>query len=110
MICADGDGREQSRPDPRAVLTAVLIAIAFVAGIAGAWSPCGLSMVETLAPAGYAGRRREAGGGSLAFAVGALAGGAVTFGGLAALGDALGVGGGLAAALAVAALLVAAAG
>ena len=38
------------------MLTAVLAAAAVAAGITGAWSPCGFSMVETLAPAGYAGR------------------------------------------------------
>ncbi|MEA2295642.1 MAG: hypothetical protein QOE86_3281 [Solirubrobacteraceae bacterium] len=92
------------------MLTAVLIAVAFVAGLAGGWSPCGLSMVETLAPAGYAGRGRTAIAGSLAFALGALAGGAATFGGLALIGDRAGAGGGAAAAVAVAALLTAAAG
>jgi hypothetical protein len=41
------------------VLTEVtLIALALIAGVTGAWSPCGFSMVETLAPAGYAGRLR----------------------------------------------------
>ena len=40
------------------VLTVVLAAAAVVAGVTGAWSPCGFSMVETLAPAGYAGRLR----------------------------------------------------
>jgi hypothetical protein len=92
------------------VLSAALVAAALVAGLAGAWSPCGLSMVETLAPGGYAQRRRTAAAGALAFALGALAGGTATFGGLAALGDALGAGGGLAAAIAVAALLTAAGG
>ena len=92
------------------MLTPVLVAVALVAGLAGAWSPCGLSMVETLAPAGYAGRRRTAAAGSLAFGAGALIGGVVTFGGLALVGDRLGAGGGAAAAVAVAALLTAAAG
>src|SRR4051812_28505345 len=80
----------------RRVLTAALIAAAVLAGVAGSWSPCGLSMVETLERARWA---------VLAFAAGALAGGAVTFGGLAWLGDTLGAGGGLAAAVAIAALL-----
>ena len=39
---------------PRHLLTAVVIAAALVAGVTGAWSPCGFSMVETLAPGGYA--------------------------------------------------------
>ena len=36
------------------VLIAVVVIAALVAGVTGAWSPCGFSMVETLAPAGYA--------------------------------------------------------
>ncbi len=92
------------------MLTAVLIAVAVVAGLAGAWSPCGLSMVDTLAPHACDGRRRTSVAGAVAFALGALGGGVVTFGGLALLGDALGAGGAAAAAVAVAALLLAAAG
>jgi hypothetical protein len=91
------------------VLTALVLA-ALVAGIAGAWSPCGFSMVDTLAPHGYAGRLRVTAVACVAFAAGALAGGVATFGGLAVLGRALGTGGGAAAAIAAAALLVAAAG
>ena len=41
-------------PELGAVLTACLLAAALAAGVTGAWSPCGLSMVETLAPGGYA--------------------------------------------------------
>ena len=92
------------------MLTALLAAAALLAGLAGAWSPCGLSMVDTLAPSAAGGRRRVALAGAWAFALGALAGGLATFGGLALLGAALGAGGGVAAALAAAALLVAAAG
>jgi hypothetical protein len=58
-------------------------------------------MVETLARARWA---------TVTFAAGALAGGAITFGGLARLGDALGAGGGAAAAVAIAALLTCAFG
>jgi hypothetical protein len=72
------------------VLTAVLASAALVAGVTGAWSPCGLSMVDTLAPHGYARRRRTSVLASLTFALGALAGGVMTFGGLALLGMALG--------------------
>jgi hypothetical protein len=72
------------------VLTAVLIALALVAGVTGAWSPCGFSMVETLAPQGYAGRLRTTAIACATFAAGALAGGALTFGGLALLGAGLG--------------------
>lgn len=54
--------------------------VALLAGLAGSWSPCGLSMVETL---------ERARGGIATFAAGALAGGVVTFGGLAWLGTTL---------------------
>ena len=91
------------------MLTWVLAAAALAAGITGAWSPCGFSMVETLAPAGYAGRLRTTLVACLTFSLGALAGGVLTFGGLALLGEALG-GGGTGAALVAAAIAVAAAG
>jgi hypothetical protein len=91
------------------VLTALVVA-GLVAGIAGAWSPCGFSMVDTLAPHGYARRMRVTIVACAAFAAGALAGGVATFGGLALLGALLGTGGGAAAAVAAAALLAAAAG
>jgi hypothetical protein len=88
-------------------LTWVLGIAALAAGITGAWSPCGFSMVETLAPHGYARRLRTSLAACATFALGALAGGAVTFGGLALVGAALGAGGpvalGLAAVVAVAA-------
>jgi hypothetical protein len=74
------------------VLTAALAAAAVVAGVTGAWSPCGFSMVETLAPAGYAGRLRTTALACATFALGALAGGVLTFGGLSALGAAAGAG------------------
>jgi hypothetical protein len=87
-----------------------LAAAALVAGLAGAWSPCGFSMVDTLGPHGYAQRMRITVVSCVTFALGALAGGVATFGGLALLGDALGAGHGAAAAIAVALLLAAAAG
>src|SRR5262245_45759324 len=74
------------------VLTAVVVIAALAVGVTGAWSPCGFSMVETLVPAGYAGRLRTTFVACATFAVGALAGGAITFGGLAALGSAFGQG------------------
>jgi hypothetical protein len=89
------------------MLTATVLAAALVAGVTGAWSPCGFSMVETLAPDGYARRLGTSLAACATFALGALAGGAVTFGGLALVGAALGGGGpvalGLAAVVAVAA-------
>jgi predicted nicotinamide N-methyase len=74
------------------VLTVLLAAAGVVAGVTGAWSPCGFSMVETLAPAGYAGRLRTTVIACATFAVGALAGGVLTYGGLALLGQSLGTG------------------
>jgi hypothetical protein len=96
------------------VLTACLIAAALAAGVTGAWSPCGFSMVETLAPHGYARRLRTCLVACATFALGALAGGAITFGGLALAGAALGAGGpaalGAAAVVAVAAAVAEARG
>jgi hypothetical protein len=69
-----------------------LVMAALAAGVTGAWSPCGFSMVETLAPAGYAGRLRTTAIACVTFAAGALTGGVVTFGGLSLLGGALGAG------------------
>src|SRR5207302_1939997 len=66
------------------MLSAVLAAAALAAGITGAWSPCGFSMVETLSPQGYAVRLRTTLAACVTFTLGALAGGAATFGGLAA--------------------------
>jgi hypothetical protein len=74
------------------VLEASLAVAALVAGVTGAWSPCGLSVVETLAPTGYAGRLRTTLVACATFAGGAMAGGVVTFGGLAWLGAGLGAG------------------
>ncbi len=92
------------------MLETILILAALAAGVTGAWSPCGFSMVETLAPGGYAGRLRTTLAACLTFSVGALAGGVVTFGGLALLGDALGAGGPAALAAAAAVALIAAVG
>ena len=87
-----------------------LVAAAVAAGITGAWSPCGFSMVETLAPHGYARRLRTSLVACATFTAGALAGGVITFGGLALLGRALGAGGPAAVAAAAAVALAAAAG
>jgi hypothetical protein len=72
------------------MLSAIVFVAAMAAGVTGAWSPCGFSMVETLAPAGYAGRLRTTAIACTTFAAGALTGGAITFGGLALLGAELG--------------------
>jgi hypothetical protein len=92
------------------VLATVLIVAAAAAGVTGAWSPCGFSMVETLAPDGYAGRMRTTLAACATFAAGALAGGAATFGGLALAGQALGAGGSTALAAAALVALAAAIG
>jgi hypothetical protein len=70
------------------MLTTALVAAAFVTGIAGTWSPCGLSMIETIN-----GPRQRMWLCCVTFAVGALAGGTATFGGLSVLGSLAGVGG-----------------
>ncbi|HEX4034091.1 MAG TPA: hypothetical protein VHX66_06580 [Solirubrobacteraceae bacterium] len=72
-------------------LAAIALA-ALVAGIAGAWSPCGFSMVDTIGTALGDVRRATMTLASATFTLGALAGGAVTFGGLALLGSLLGGG------------------
>ncbi|HET9739519.1 MAG TPA: hypothetical protein VFP78_15485 [Solirubrobacteraceae bacterium] len=92
------------------MLETLLVVAAAAAGVTGAWSPCGFSMVETLAPQGYAGRMRTTLAACLTFSAGALAGGAATFGGLALLGEALGAGGTATLAVAAAVALVAAIG
>jgi hypothetical protein len=63
---------------------------ALIAGITGAWSPCGFSMVDTIGTALGNPRRSATLTACATFTVGALVGGAVTFGGLAALGGLLG--------------------
>jgi hypothetical protein len=92
------------------VLTFVLAAAALAAGVTGAWSPCGFSMVETLAPAGYAGRLRTTLIACATFTAGALAGGVITFGGLALLGRSFGAGGSVAVAAAAGIAVLAAIG
>jgi hypothetical protein len=72
------------------VLSALAVSAAItamIAGITGAWSPCGFSMVETIGSALGDARRIATLTASLTFAAGALIGGAVTFGGLALLGN-----------------------
>jgi hypothetical protein len=65
---------------------------ALVAGVTGAWSPCGFSMVDTIGGALGDVRRVATIAASVTFALGTLIGGAVTFGGLAALGSLAGHG------------------
>jgi hypothetical protein len=65
---------------------------AVLAGIAGAWSPCGFSMVDTIGTALGDARRSVMIFATATFTIGALAGGAITFGGLSLLGELLGHG------------------
>ncbi len=79
------------------MLTAALTMAAFVIGVTGAWSPCGLSMVETIGPTGHTGGRRTTLAALASFVPGALLGGVATFGALALAGSFLhGAGGRLA--------------
>ena len=90
---------------------ALLVATAFAAGVTGAWSPCGFSMVETLGSAAPRIGARAVRASCATFALGALAGGALTFTSLAALGALVGSGhGGARVAVAVAIALLAALG
>jgi hypothetical protein len=64
----------------------VLAAAAVLIGLTGTWSPCGFSMVETIGPGGHTGGRRTAIAASVTFVPGAIIGGMLTFGALAAIG------------------------
>jgi hypothetical protein len=66
-----------------------LAAAALLAGFAGTWSPCGFSMIETIGPAGHRGGPATTVAACATFTLGALAGGVVTFGALAAAGSLL---------------------
>jgi MFS family permease len=96
-------------------MEALLVALAFVAGLTGTWSPCGFSMIETIGPRGHEGGAATTIAACATFALGALAGGVVTFGALAAFGALTHGAGepvayGLAAAIALAAALAEARG
>jgi hypothetical protein len=66
------------------VLTSVLVAAAFVAGLTGTWSPCGFSMIETVGSP-----RRRVLLSCATFALGSCAGGVATFALLSSLGSRL---------------------
>ncbi len=95
------------------MLSGVLVCAAItaaVAGVTGAWSPCGFSMVETIGSALGDARRGATLAASATFTLGTLLGGVLTFGGLAFAGQLIGggVGGlreGLGAAIALAAAI-----
>jgi hypothetical protein len=90
-------------------LDLVVALVAVVAGATGTWSPCGLSMIETIGPSGHEGGRRTTVAACFTFALGALAGGVLTFGSLSLLGAALGARGDGTAALAAVVVAAAAA-
>jgi hypothetical protein len=84
------------------VLTLTLLAVAFVAGVAGTWSPCGFSIIETISAP-----RRGTVLSCVTFAAGACSGGAATFGAVAVLGAAVFPSGGRLAAIVVSVVAVA---
>ncbi|HSD24972.1 MAG TPA: hypothetical protein VLB79_11670 [Solirubrobacterales bacterium] len=82
---------------------------ALLIGATGTFSPCGLSVIDTIGPTGHTGGRRTTIAACIAFLPGAIAGGLLTFGSLAALGDLLHGAGGRAAYLVAAAIALLAA-
>jgi hypothetical protein len=78
-------------------------------GATGTFSPCGLSVIDTIGPTGHTGGRRTTAAACVAFLPGAVAGGLLTFGSLAAIGELLhGAGGGASYLIAAAIALLAA--
>jgi hypothetical protein len=82
---------------------------ALMIGATGTFSPCGLSVIDTIGPTGHTGGRRTTIAACIAFLPGAVAGGLITFGSLAALGDLLHGAGGRASYLVAAAIALLAA-
>jgi hypothetical protein len=68
-------------------LEITLIAAALLIGATGTFSPCGLSVIETIGPTGHTSGRRTTLAACAAFVPGAIAGGALTFVTLAAIGN-----------------------
>lgn len=86
-----------------------LAVAALLIGATGTFSPCGLSVIDTIGPTGHTGGRRTTAAACAAFAPGAIAGGLLTFGALALLGRLLhGAGGHIAYAVAAAIAILAA--
>lgn len=67
-------------------LAASAMLTALIAGVTGAWSPCGFSMVDTIGTALGDPRRSATFVACATFTAGAIVGGALTFGGLASVG------------------------
>jgi hypothetical protein len=86
-----------------------LAVAALLIGATGTFSPCGLSVIETIGPTGHTGGRRTTLAACAAFVPGAVAGGVLTFGSLGVLGELLHGAGGRAAYLVAAAIAVLAA-
>jgi hypothetical protein len=86
-----------------------LAAAALLIGATGTFSPCGLSAIDTIGPTGHTGGRRITAAACATFLPGAIAGGLLTFGSLAWLGQLLhGAGGRTAYVVAAAIALLAA--
>ena len=91
------------------VLELALAAAALLIGATGTFSPCGLSAIETIGPTGHTGGRRITAAACATFLPGAIAGGLLTFGSLAWLGEGLHGAGGRAAYVVAAAIAILAA-
>ncbi|MGA8218329.1 MAG: hypothetical protein WB771_07160 [Solirubrobacterales bacterium] len=91
------------------VVELALAAAALLVGATGTFSPCGLSAIDTIGPTGHTGGRRVTAAACATFLPGAIAGGLVTFGSLALLGDVLHGAGGRAAYVVAAAIALLAA-
>ena len=91
------------------VVEAVLAVAGLLVGATGTFSPCGLSVIDTIGPTGHTGGRRTTIAACLAFLPGAIAGGVLTFWALALLGGVLHGAGGRAAYLAAAGIALLAA-
>src|SRR5215207_3507020 len=70
-------------------LELALAVAALLIGATGTFSPCGLSVIDTIGPTGHTGGRRTTIAACVAFVPGAITGGLITFGSLAAFGEAL---------------------
>ena len=90
-------------------LEIALAVAALLIGATGTFSPCGLSVIDTIGPTGHTGGRRTTIAACAAFLPGAVAGGLLTFGLLAALGELLHGAGGRAAYLVAAGIALLAA-
>ena len=70
-------------------LPAALALAGLLIGATGTWSPCGFSMIETVGPTGHTGGPRATLAACATFAPAAVLGGAITFGLLGWVGEAL---------------------